>query len=434
VWALSGEGMLGAIRTLGASVSALKLTQDPVDVDDLGDGVSADRLFDDLHLIPGLWKIDGYGKIRERILREFAVEAGVNFFEFAYDWRRDNRVAARQFAKASHGWLKAWRARSGNGDAKLVLLAHSMGGLVSRYYAECLEGWRDIRALITFGTPYRGSLNALNFLSNGYKAGIGALQLADLSELMRSFTSVYQLLPRYPCYDAGDGKLVRVGETTGIPNVDAGKAAAALAFHREIDAAVDAHLRDEQYRRGRYAIHPIVGTYQATLQVARKAGGKVEVSAAYPGESLDGDGTVPRVSATPLELSGADAELFVAQVHGSLQNTDAVLTQVVGLLTASRMKWERFRDVPAAVSLSVDDAYAFDDAITVVSRCDDPAQILTAVVSDAKTGSERGRRVLQAGSDGTLIAVFPPLPAGSYRVTVSGPQPLPVSDVFLVGG
>ena len=44
----------------------------------------------------------------------------------------------------------------------------------------------------------------------------------------------------YECYDAGDGRLVRVGETNGIPNVDPAKAAAALAFHRAVNAGDDA--------------------------------------------------------------------------------------------------------------------------------------------------------------------------------------------------
>ena len=95
-----------------------------------------------------------------------------------------------------------------------------MGGLVSRYFLECLEGWKDTRALVTFGTPYRGSLNALDGLANGVKKGP-----LDLSTLARQLTALYQLLPVYECYDAGDGKLVRVGETAGIPNVDAAKAA-----------------------------------------------------------------------------------------------------------------------------------------------------------------------------------------------------------------
>ena len=71
-----------------------------------------------------------------------------------------------------------------------------MGGLVSRYYLEVLEGWRDAKALFTFGTPYRGSPMALNFLANGYKN-----QFLDLTEVLRSLPSADQLLPIYEMLD-----------------------------------------------------------------------------------------------------------------------------------------------------------------------------------------------------------------------------------------
>ena len=49
---------------------------------------------------------------------------------------------------------------------EIAAYVRSMGGLVSRYFLEVLEGWRDARALLTFGTPYRGSLNALDALAS----------------------------------------------------------------------------------------------------------------------------------------------------------------------------------------------------------------------------------------------------------------------------
>ena len=94
--------------------------------------------------------------------------------------------------------LAVWRRYTGNPDAKTILLAHSMGGLVARYYLEALEGHRDARALITFGTPYRGAPQALEPLVNGMRKG-----WLDLTSMIRSFTSVYQLLPIYQCIDTG---------------------------------------------------------------------------------------------------------------------------------------------------------------------------------------------------------------------------------------
>ena len=72
VWAPTPGAALRALWTLGRSMRDLRLDSDPVDRDDLGDGVVATRLVPDLHLIPGLWKIDGYSRLSAYLQREFA--------------------------------------------------------------------------------------------------------------------------------------------------------------------------------------------------------------------------------------------------------------------------------------------------------------------------------------------------------------------------
>ena len=177
VWGASTAAIWKVVTSGGDSIRslAIKGVDDP-SLDDLGDGVKATGLVQNLHIIPGLWKIDGYTGLVNRLQSSLQLEPGRNLFEFAYDWRRDNRVAARKLAQAAKGWLDRWRTASGASDAKLVLVAHSMGGLVSQYFLDVMGGWRDTRALVTFGTPYRGSLNALGYLANGFSAGVGPLK------------------------------------------------------------------------------------------------------------------------------------------------------------------------------------------------------------------------------------------------------------------
>ena len=138
----STEAIFRAVTSRADSIRSLMLSaEDDPNLDDLGDGVVATRVIPDLHLIPGLWKIDGYSRTRSDIVARLGLEPGLNFFELPYDWRRDNRVAARTLARNSHDWLRKWRERSGNSDAKLILVAHSMGGLVARHF---LEGARRL--------------------------------------------------------------------------------------------------------------------------------------------------------------------------------------------------------------------------------------------------------------------------------------------------
>ena len=61
VWAMSAGAAFRALFSFGGSIKKLELDGDDPDVDDLGDGVTAPRILPDLHIVPGLWKIDGYG-------------------------------------------------------------------------------------------------------------------------------------------------------------------------------------------------------------------------------------------------------------------------------------------------------------------------------------------------------------------------------------
>lgn len=434
VWAVSGGAVVQGLRSLGGSIQDLALPPGAPPLADLGDGVTATRLISDVHLIPGLWKIDGYSRLLTAIERRFDVRLGENLFAFPYDWRRDNRAAAHRLARESHGWLTAWRERSGNHDARLVIVAHSMGGLVARYFLEPLDGWASTRMLLTFGTPYRGSLNALEFIANGMRKRLGPIRLADLSRLLRSFDSVYQLLPVYPCVDTGDDRMLRVTETTGIPNLDPARAAAARAFHEEIRQAVRAHEQDQAYLDRRYAINPIVGMFQPTALSARLRGGDLETLSSYPGEDQDGDGTVPRVSATPLELGRAGREVYVANRHACLQNSQSMLDHLTGLLSGLELNLDAYYGPLATrLALAMDDAYPTGDPILVRVWPEDAETVaLSATVTD--THGEVVLRVpLTPTGDGWWQAELGPRPEGAYRVVVGGEGAVdPVSDVFAV--
>ena len=218
----------------------------------------------------------------------------------------------------------------GNADALVgTPWPTAWAGLVVRYFLEVLGGWRDCRgALITFGTPYRGSLNAVNFLANGYKR-----LFTDLSEVMRSFPSMYWGLPIYKALRIGED-YVRVAEAASVPGIDRARAGDALAFHREIEAKVNEHRKDPDYLDKGYVIVPVVGTCQPTLQSAVLASGRLTAGPEVPGwiDPLlaDGDGTVPRASAIPIELSDAYRDSFAPERHGSLQCNRSILDDVRG--------------------------------------------------------------------------------------------------------
>jgi pimeloyl-ACP methyl ester carboxylesterase len=431
----------------GSLVERLRLEGDDPQLDVLPDGVRAVDLVQDVHLIPGLWKIDGYSGFRAMVTDAFKVEVGTiraddqrvaNYFEFPYDWRRDNRVAARQLKRVVDERLHRWRTETPFKDAKAILVAHSMGGLVARYYVEVLGGWTDCKALVTIGTPHRGSVKAVDFLANGNR-----LMFADLTDMIRSLTSVYQLLPRYRMVEE-NGRFCRVTETDAeMPGIDRKRGAEALRFHDEIQAAVEARPS-----RG-YELIPIVGTWQPTMQAARLAHGRVTVDTIAPTWTEfpegDGDGTVPRVSAVPIEHSDAWLNTFVAESHSSLQNHAGILQDLRDRVIQSQVRTGHIRGAvtaaqPApALALHVDDLYAHDERIELqvgVKNID--VGDVTAVrvkVTEAANGATMHEGPC-ALSDGVWSGVLSSLPPGTYRVAVTAtasPRALePVHDVFAV--
>jgi len=452
VWAISGQAAWGWLRSLGDSLQELALGGD-----DPG-GIVAARVMPDAHVVPGLVKIDGYSATAKMVTETFDIVRGsiwdarpANFIEFPYDWRLDNRTNAQRLAELVSDRLPRWRKHTGNGDAGVIFLAHSMGGLVVRYFVEVLGGWRDCRALITFGTPYRGSLNALNFLANGYKR-----LFTDLSEVMRSFPSMYQLLPIYRALRIGED-YVRVAEAASVPGIDRARSEDALAFHREIEAKVDEHRKDPDYLDKGYVIVPVVGTRQPTLQSAVLAGGRVTAGAELPSwiDPLltDGDGTVPRASAIPIELSDAYRDSFVPERHGSLQCNRSVLDDVRGRLEQMQVRGLRAvrgpEESPAAaerpaIALDLDDLYVAGEPVTLraglVNAQGAPgplrARIEPVAVSSAGATVAAAALEFTEGPDGWTLAPEE-LPPGLYRVEVrtakAGPlAPPPVHDLFEV--
>lgn len=81
----------------------------------------------------------------------------------SYDWRLDNRHHAERLSLFVNTMLERYygpiQCRTRPQDRRVVIMAHSMGGLVSRYYAATLarEYEKNIEMLITVGTPHRGA-------------------------------------------------------------------------------------------------------------------------------------------------------------------------------------------------------------------------------------------------------------------------------------
>jgi pimeloyl-ACP methyl ester carboxylesterase len=430
VWAPSGGAVWRAITSFGNSIEDLELASDDAD-----DGVTAPRLVPDVTLIPGLIKIDGYSRTERYLIDQLGLQAGRNYFAFPYDWRRDNRVIAKRLESSAMDWLKAWRASSGNADAKLVLIGHSMGGLVSRYFIECLGGWQVTRTLMTLGTPHRGSLSAVGFLENGMKKGIGPFGL-DLSPLLRSLTSVYQLLPIYPCVSSGGAGLQRIADAAQaglLSQVNATRATAARAFHQDIQDAQARNAKDAAYAEHGPVVVPIVGIEQPTAQSVRVEGGKLSLLNSYEGADQGGDGTVPRVSGTPIEMDDAKREVYAAETHGALQNADGTLANLKGVLTRDKIDFRKFQraEDAAMLTLEVDDVVLPGEAVALRVRPSEGNPKISVTLTPLAGGAALDEPLARDAVPGWQQGAFRLAP-GVWRVTAHAEGAAPVSDLVVV--
>src|SRR6266487_389804 len=430
IWDLTPGAIGRAILSLGSSIQDLRLTSDASS----GDGVTATRLLPDAHIVPFWSKIDGYSALSEFIQTKFDVTSGENFFEFPYDWRLDNSISAARLASTALNWLENWRER--HPEARLVLIGHSMGGLVARYFLEVLGGWRHARMLITLGTPHRGSVKALDFLVNGVRKRIGPVTLVELTELIRSLPSAYQLLPIYPCVGKDENELESLERLTAqtLGGLDLSRARAGIEFHRTIERSVKANSEQQEYAASPYRLLPVVGTYQPTFQSALLTDDGVRPIYSYKGRSmLGGDGTVPRLSATPIEPSKTKGETFVACPHASLQNFDPVRVQVRAAM--EDVDISEIRAVGAeAISLDMQDAFLAGEGFHARARCESAVDPLRSVMTNLDTRAEIQREFAAApNADGWQELRIPSLPAGAYRIRVeAGDEAEAISDLFVV--
>ena len=151
-------------------------------------------------IVHTLSKIGGYklSKIGQKVS-----PTQKNYYVFLYDWRQDNVKSAAELAD----FIEQVRLDYNNPKLKVDIVAHSMGGLIARYYIRygkqdvindndfdkklTMYGAERVRRVILLGTPNLGSIRTLNLFITGLDIGISEIN----TETLASMPSLYQLFP-----------------------------------------------------------------------------------------------------------------------------------------------------------------------------------------------------------------------------------------------
>ncbi|MCX4750401.1 hypothetical protein OG455_33665 [Kitasatospora sp. NBC_01287] len=379
-----------------------------------------EKLLGGLRALPGVRLDEGHP---ER--RDLAADVVV----FPYDFRLGVAHAAELLAADVHERLKDCGEAERAG--RVVIVAHSMGGLVARYWLGPLGGWRLCRSLITLGTPHRGAPKALDLLTNGVRL-LGS-RLDGVSDLLREWPSMAELLPRYPAVWDTTANTARYPHE--VPAAGLGAAArAAFAVHQEIDRAWQEIPRTPDAPQ----VVPRLGWSHATAGSARWDGRRLTVSKKLPHwldlagwEKDHGDGTVPAISAVPVEMSGYDTSGWRARDrHGPLASAPWIPALVQAYEDRAPLAAVRGEEREAALGLDLDELHPEGTPIPLRVRLRGdvlPAEGPAAVWAVLRPVGEPRRTVAEVRLDqdqqdqesGGFSTELPGLPPGLYDVRVS---------------
>jgi hypothetical protein len=294
-----------------------------------------------------------------------------------------------------------------------------MGGLVGRYWVECLGGAEVTRQLITLGTPHRGSIGALESLVNGHRIGPGPLA-ADLTGFSRSLPALHQLVPDYACVETGDG-LRRPGElSTALAGIEPHLLADASLFHEEIRTAAL-----ERVRRGgsnRLCL-PVIGVRQPTPATAAVEEGRLRLSETINGKDEGGDGRVARFAAYPAELALDDTSVARSAFanHGAVKSHAGVREDLYDWLAPAPGVYRGSR--PAyPLGVRVPEYLAAGDTLRVEAGAatgrEGADQLAVKVTVTAEDGTLTATRTLRNLGDGRYGSEVHGLAPGAYEVSL----------------
>ncbi|MBQ1009769.1 hypothetical protein KBX53_02115 [Micromonospora sp. M51] len=367
-----------------------------------------------------------YGSLVRSIGRCVAHQDAI--LEFAYDWRLPVRYNAKRLAIKAAEHLRRWRAhprhdearrlRPDSRPAQLVLVAHSMGGLVCRALGLHDADPLNIRATVTLGTPFEGAVKAAMLLNRGQGAPT-PLPRRRLRAMAATLPGVHDLLPYYRCVDQGDNSHPRRLTPADVARFGGNEhlAREAIALQRQ---ASSLPLVEH---------HALIGTAQSTQQTMSLRDGFViphrhtfqlhsdgdflrESNGTLVRIDDGGDGTVPRNSATLTNPRPAT----LPQQHGALAQTPEAIQLVCDVLTERETGSPRLGggelglDLPDIVAPGVEWA-------AVISGVNGPNDA-SCVVADA-FGRQIDRSPVYLRDDSWRATVVLPEP-GIFRVTVHG--------------
>ena len=265
-----------------------------------GDDLVPRGIVNDIIVVPNFIKLEQYTRLTHFLSDGLGYQEGKDLHVFAYDWRKDLRLAARRLATEMESFQQALDDPS----RPVTIIAHSMGCLVTRYYIDRLGGDQHVGRAILMGGPHLGIPKFIVAIL----AGLSVLPFGLMGERLRaviaSFPSAYQTLPTYPCvFDEGGNPIDIFADERWLPEASRVNLKDGFAFRAELSP---------QARVPTTCIFGYGNKTVSKVRVRLLPGGQWSNPQFI--EENNGDNTIPDASAI---LHGADIHP-VQQQHGTL--------------------------------------------------------------------------------------------------------------------
>ena len=162
---------------------------------------------------------DVYESMVMHFVDDHGYTLGQDLWIYPYDWRKDLAPAAGNLHNLILGILDQ------TGAPQVKIVAHSMGGLVTRYFL--VEDWRAdlVEQAVILGTPFLGTPKSFNALLNGeclnqvsVPGGL-SICLPDqgvIKALAADFPGFYELMPNLLYFSVKGGGFYGVGESIDV--------------------------------------------------------------------------------------------------------------------------------------------------------------------------------------------------------------------------
>ncbi|MEU2688599.1 hypothetical protein ABZ654_32885 [Streptomyces hygroscopicus] len=389
VWDLSPGALAGLLRP-GRLRGRLVLREGIGDDDPEGESaLTPGAMIEAPRVLPGFVSHLGY----RDLLAGLDIQPPERLAVFRYDWRLSNRNSAAKLRTFVERRLALWRERIDRsrhpdaGDPKVVFLCRSMGGLVVKYYLECLGGREITRTVATLGTPHQGSAKAIRFLTGRVVPGTPPWISEWLAEICGTFPSLGQLLPSYRAVMTASPR-PRPLNATGIAdrlNLPTAMVDDMFRFHEQIR---NDRIRNDQAGRPGYRLVPLGGHGLRTVHGVSVVDDRITFLDSFD-ESGDwqGDSTVPTISATPAELESTVYTHWFPFRHATLANEAPVLAALREICQSVDVRRYLASDAEFAVDLP--DFAVAGEPMEITAPDADPALELSA-----RLLSQDGRQML----------------------------------------